>query len=108
MSFDNVEIIQFTLLRLWGRTAITPDRVSIFMRTDFRSYTRDCVFCALCEMDSCRAVFKPAGKWMEVILDVFPCSDPLLRANNVLSISSCESCEILELWVLSSLSTCLY
>lgn len=62
------------------------------MRTGLMGSTE----CALCEMDSREVLFKPAGKWLEVTLDIFPKSEHIRDAKGLIDASFGFSGEILD------------
>ncbi|CAI6358637.1 unnamed protein product [Macrosiphum euphorbiae] len=83
------------LLRLWGRAGIAPDRVDTFMRYGITGVDK-CILCQICVMSSCEIVFKPAGRWLEVILDIFPRNKHVTSAQELIDASYGFSGEILD------------
>lgn len=72
MAEQGEDCVPAPLLRLWERASITPFRVQQFIQGGYRIYGGKCILCHLCELASCKITFKPAGIWLEVIMDVFP------------------------------------
>jgi len=95
MAFDGALIVPAALLRIWGRAGVTAERIDTFMRYGY-SYVDNCILCQLCMMDSCEIIFKPAGVWLEAILDIFPRNSHVSTAENLISLSNGFSGEILD------------
>lgn len=75
--------IPTALLRLWGRSSITPFRVQQFIRGGFQIYGGRCILCHLCELASCSITFKQAGIWLEIIMDVFSDIQHIVNSNEL-------------------------
>ncbi|KAF5195370.1 hypothetical protein FRX31_015043 [Thalictrum thalictroides] len=84
------------LFQIWGRACISRQFVEYFMVHGFSRLSKGCVLCSICVSGSCKIIFKPAGKWMDVIMDVFKAGDHIKTVGQLISTSYRLSGELLD------------
>jgi hypothetical protein len=95
-AFVGSYFVPAALFRMWGRAGVNAEFLRYFMHNGFSRLSKGCLLCSICSSSSCQIIFKPAGVWVEVLMDVFKASDHVTSASELISMSHGISGELLD------------